>query len=178
MRKITTWRPQGHFPPRSWPPALAPWLLDRDSMTQRLRQCCGSHFHLQLHSQVWAAATLNECHALGIPSRERVLVRQVLLCCDRRILMVARSLFPISSFRGHGRALRPKLGPKPLGDWLFKPPYATRSPLQLAKLSKKNQEYQWAASLVQGTLPDTLWARRSIFHWRGQPLLVLEAFCL
>lgn len=148
---------------------LRDWLLEPGSLTRRLRACCDGQFHVQVLSQKLQRPHRSEAQALRRPAHELALVRQVLLCCDTREWVYARTVIPLPSLRGGLQGLT-RLGNRPLGELLFADPGMQRGPIEVSPL--------------RGALPgqshlhetDSSWGRRSVFTLWGQPLLVSEFF--
>ncbi|MFB1035696.1 MAG: chorismate lyase, partial [Sinobacterium sp.] len=129
-----------------------------------------NNFSVQVHSQGWNTAYLDECRALDINSRHLAQVRETLLLCNGVPWVFARSVIPASSLKGHARQLL-RLNNRSLGSWLFNDSTMTRAPFELATIEASN-------TVVPENLQrqQRLWGRRSKFTVRGQPLLVAEIF--
>lgn len=162
------WHPAQQLTRARLPADLRDWLLDRSSLTRRLRQCCAGRFAVRLLGQSWQRPLPNEALALGANPVRRALVREVLLLCDDTPWVYARTVIPRTSLRGRLRRLS-CLGEAPLGAVLFADPHMTRGPVEVASIRPD----QLAAPLADG---HTLWGRRSLFLLRRRPLLVTEVF--
>lgn len=138
------------------PAKIWPWLTAQGSLTQQLRAEAAGQFRVQPLREQLIRPHRNEALFLKIPTQQRAWVREVYLFgADEAPWIFARSVIPISSLNGHARRLR-HLGRRSLGSLLFArhPPVCVRQ----------------VARLPQG------WARRSLYLWHAQPLLVQECF--
>jgi len=172
------WRDaQGCFLPEN----LKNWLLDPNSLTARLKSHC-QHFRVELLGQRIETCQASEAVAL-IPSGEKVLVREVLLFCDEKPQVFARSLLPLSSLTGAEQALA-NLGTQSLGQVLFNNPSLERQTIEVATFDTTSSVGQLVKQLQLSTqkLPEltasseNLWGRRSIFVLENKPLMVAEVF--
>ncbi|MGD8176333.1 chorismate--pyruvate lyase family protein [Marinimicrobium sp. ARAG 43.8] len=152
------------------PAELKPWLLDRGSLTAKLKRHSGGQFRVQVLSQRLAAPTLNERRRLGMKSGHWALVREVVLLGHEQAWVFARSLVPLASLTGRLRQLR-WLDSRPLGEFLFGQPDLEREPLEVARLSPSGG---YAPAELQQD--QVLWARRSVFRLNDRALLVGEVF--
>ena len=157
--RIRHWRRLKH--PLRAPRALRPWLTDTGSLTRLLQRVSKGHFSVRVLSQRYGQPSSAEASALGLRARQRALIREVLLCGHGEPWVFARTLIPVTSLNGRQRALK-QIGNRPLGALLFRDPQMQREPLQIASLPNSAGE--------------DFWARRSVFHLAGKPLLVCEVF--
>ena len=151
---------------------LAPvrsWLLDDGSLTQRLIDT-GREFSLDRLSQSWQPPLPDERVALGIPTREKALIREVVLRLDGNAVVFARSVFPVSTLTGPLLRLR-RLARQSLGAFLFARKDMRRSPFEVARIPTQSEYLP--SQLAQNS---PIWARRSCFQIAGKPILVAEAF--
>ncbi len=166
MRSIPHWRQKD----ARCPQRLRHWLLDRASLTQRLRAHSNSRLSVVVLSERWARPRLDEAHALALPSSSRVFIREVVLYGDGQAWVYARSVLPASVLRGAFCRLR-TLGARPLGELLFKQPSLRRGTIMQAR---------WPHARLPPSLPlsppETLWARRSLFCYPRSKILVCEVF--
>ncbi len=142
------------------------WLLNRDSLTQRLIRASDGAFRVQLLGQYWGFPSRDEAQALGMKLRQRALIREVVLHGRNEPWVYARSLLPAKSLGGSLGYLK-RLGTKPLGALLFSRPDMRRGPIELACLSPQQLPIDVA---------EPVWGRRSVFYLADQPLLVSEIF--
>lgn len=146
------------------------WLLDEGSLTKRL-VAASAHFHVRVLDQHFARPRAHERRLLQLPERQQCLVREVILHCDQRPVVFARSLLPLDTLNGPLRYLR-KLGSLPLGALLFANPGLRREEFEIAHAAAS----AFDVPQLTGTHDEPLWGRRSLFRLRGKQLLVGEIF--
>lgn len=146
------------------------WLLDPDSLTAKLK-ANSQHFAVQLLGQQQAAVMANE--ARWLTAHERATVREVILWCDDKPWVFARSVFPHSALQQEQLALG-KLGERPLGEHLFQQSDLARSSIELCRFEEASQVHHLHQQL--GFPAQPLWGRRSCFSTAGQQVLVAEVF--
>lgn len=151
---------------------LQSWLLDPDSLTARLKSHC-HQFRVELLGQKVELCQAHEAVA-DIPVGEKVLVREVLLYCDDKPQVFARSLLPLSSLTGAEQALA-NLGTNSLGQVLFNNPSLERKTIEVAMFDNNSSVGELAKN-VQLEVTHSLWGRRSIFVLDDKPLMVAEVF--
>ncbi len=152
---------------------LAPWLRDRGSLTRRIQQRCTSFAVRGVRSGL-ARIALDESALLGIAPQQMAYSREVFLYADGQPVVFAHSALADAHLRGVWSAVR-TLGSKPLGALLFAHPLVARKPLHYQTLRNTHPLYKRAAGILNDP-PHRLWARRSLFHLNGAPLLVTEVF--
>lgn len=150
---------------------LRDWLFDRGSLTARMVDRCGDGFSVRLLSLRRATPAFDETVALGMKPRAQALVREVLLCCNNRPLVYARTIIPLSSMRGALRGLA-LLGNRPLGAVLFSDPSMTRQPVEVALLHSTHVYHERIDEITE----EPVWGRRSVFTLKDEKLLVSEFF--
>jgi len=155
--------------------AFALWLRDRGSLTERL-QAKGS-FAVRLLRQGLAMPTLDEAISLGIKRNQLAWVREVALVCDGQPVVFAHTVLP---YRPRGALTRwfERLGHRSLGAVLFSHHGFARGALKSRRLDHRHALFQPAIAAMQlkTSAPSTLWARRSLFVFRSQSVLVTEVF--
>lgn len=154
-------------------PDLRAWLLDRGSLTARIRARCPS-FNVRLLRQGPMRISRDEAQLLGLRRTELAIGRDVLLCCGTTPVVYAHSALRASDLRGPWQAVS-NMGTRPLGAALFADSRIARGALAFRRLPRGHPLYCAAAKAVGKALPP-LWARRSLFWSQGAPLLVTEAF--
>lgn len=157
VRWYTLRRPAATDAPLIW----RKWLLDSGSLTQRLIDLSQGDFRVEVVRQGWSRPTRSEAKALGIPTRQLALIREVQLIGKGQPWVYARTVIPASTLTGKQRQLN-AIGNRSLGSILFTDPTMKRGPLQVSKLKL--------------TTGETVWARRSQFQLSDKPLLVAEVF--
>ncbi|MES1981626.1 MAG: chorismate lyase [Pseudomonadota bacterium] len=150
-----------------------PWLADRGSLTLRIQKRCDLFRVASVRIQLMSA-THDETRLLGVPLRQRVYTREVLLIADDKPVVFAHSVVATQHLRGPWHKLR-TLGNRPLGGMLFSHPLVQRAPLHYRMLKKDHPLYRRAAAALENA-PARLYARRSLFTLHGAPLLVTEIF--
>lgn len=156
---------------------LKSWLLDPNSLTARLKSHC-REFRIELLGQRIEHCSKSEAVAL-IPENEKVLVREVLIFCDDKPQVFARSLLPLSSLTGAEKALT-NLGTQSLGQVLFNNPSLERQAIEIAEFDNASSvgKLTEQLSLIKPNTSSSekLWGRRSIFVLESKPLMVAEVF--
>lgn len=165
------WYSQQHCLHKHINTQLRDWLFDRGSLTARLMDYCGDGFAVRLLSLRRTLPAFDEIVALGMQPRAQALVREVLLCCNDRPLVYARTIIPASSMRGALRGLA-LLGNRPLGAVLFSDPSMTRQPVEVALLHASHVHHRRINNLTE----EPVWGRRSVFTLKNEKLLVSEFF--
>lgn len=151
---------------------LLNWLLDPSSLTARLKTHCHDFRVEVLGQQITPCSQLeaNEDITLG----EQVLVREVLLFCDNKPQVFARSLLPLKSLTGEEKKLA-QLGEQPLGQVLFNDPNLVRKGMEVTCFKQPSSLSNLVNQL--GLFDATsLWGRRSVFVLRNKPIMVAEVF--
>ena len=162
------WRPR----PAAGAAGYRPWLIDRGSLTDRVRERCTA-FRVELVFQGPRRAERDERFIAG-GREQRAYVREVFLSCGRARVVFAHSVTRLASLRGAWRGLV-RLGTRPLGAALFADPRVRRRPLRFRKLGPGNELHTRACAATGKRLP-ALWARRSLFILGKSPILVTEIF--
>ena len=152
---------------------LRRWLLDRGSLTSRIQRR-SRRFRVELLALTRAPANRDECALVEHATRKSCAVREVVLHSDDRAVVFAHSVAARRALRGPWRLLL-TLGTRPLGAALFADPRVTRRPLRFRQIRRGHALYDAASRLIEGA-PACLWARRSLFVFRGSRLLVTEVF--
>lgn len=156
------------------PVGLRAWLLDRASLTDRLKRACDGEFRVQVMNEGWRRPRLDECRVLKMRPAAVGWVREVRLFCDDRPWVYARTVIPARTLTGAQRRLA-HLGNRPLGAWLFANPRMQRDIVELATISSGQAMFSNAVHGLDSE-PATIWGRRSVFRVGGKPLLVTEVF--
>jgi chorismate--pyruvate lyase len=155
--------------PRPW----RHWLVDRGSLTERLRSHCPD-FRVAPLATGLARAHSDECDPLALAPRARAYVREVLLMCGDTPAVFAHSVLPLAGLRGGWRGIT-GLGSRSLGEALLRDPRIVRQALSFRRVVAGHPLYDAAAARLPDA-PHGLWARRSAFCLNGHPLLVTEVF--
>ncbi len=153
---------------------MADWLLDRGSLTQRLRRASAGRFRVCVLRQGWTRPNCDEARILNLRLDAWAWTREVRLLGNEQPWVFARTLIPVRTLRGRGRRLT-YLGTHPLGQALFADPSVCRGPVEITRIAVGQPLHQQAfAGLVES--PAAIWGRRSVFRIEGRPLLVCEMF--
>ncbi len=151
-----------------FPAAIRPWLQDRGSLTQKLKQQC-PHFSVQRLFEGFALPLPSEAQKLNLSSQTQVWTRIVLLMCDQQPVVYARTLIPHLTPANPWQRIQ-NLGNQPLGELLFELPHLHRSEFEFTQT-----QACWPA--CPNALSQTLtYARRNLFLQQSHPLLLTEVF--
>lgn len=168
------WRTQKMLMGFPIPENISPWLFDQGSLTRRILLNCKKQFRVDVLSQKWQRPMLNEAMRLGVHAEHHAFIREVLLYCGDEPWVYARSVLPHKTLTGKRRRLG-KLGSRPLGEILFSDPDIKRDALEVANIKPEQRMFQQATQCLDKP-PESIWGRRSVFHWHKKPLLVNEVF--
>jgi chorismate lyase len=158
------------------------WLTDSASLTARIAARCGS-LRVALLTQRPGRPHRDEATLLGLRAGEQACVREVLLLADERPVVYARSLLRRESLRS-AWVMFGGIGVRPLGAALFADPLIRRGPLRVRRIDQRDARHgrvqrhlrRHDPQHAEGEIGKALWARRSCFVRRGQPLIVCEVF--
>lgn len=153
------------------PSSIEHWLFDTGSLTAKIISCCAGSFKVHVISETRASPTPDEIKALGLRYRSQAMIRQVILYCDEKPYVYARTVIPITTLTGPLRRLA-NLGNKPLGEVLFADRSISRGEVEISQLKASHENYKW----TQNKDHQTIWGRRSIFYQKNKKLLVSEFF--
>jgi len=165
------WLAQQSGNTKSLSPELISWLFDKNSLTQRL-QSCAEHFEVIVLREGKAIISAGE-QSLFSPA-ENISSREVLLMCDGRPQVYARTLIPRHTL-DYADSLLKTLGNTSLGEVLFRAGNMQRQAFETTSFSTTSTMAQFSKSINLEAEHD-LWARRSIFTLDGQALMVSEVF--
>lgn len=157
------WHPIHRVNKADIPASLWPWLVTQASLTAKLQSMGKLSVHVLEDS--WGMPTHRERKRLKLRPRDAARIRTVLLKCDTKVVIYARSIIPARSLVRHWRRVK-LLKEKPLGGYLFRYRGLSRSHIEVTQLPKNIFPEQ----------ANALWARRSVFHQFGPGILVNEAF--
>lgn len=158
-----------HSVPEKW----RDWLLHPGSFMQRLEQFGVQGSHVDVLRQNWVAPLQDEQDSLQLEANTEVLVREVLIHQQQKYWMFARTVFPRGVLAVE-RQLE-NLGSRSLGSVLFSDPTMRRSAFEVASVLSGSSWCQAVKPYI-GHSEQTIWARRSTFFLREQPLLLTELF--
>lgn len=176
---VCQWQAPSHFqlPKHSrehLPEHLLDWLLESDSLTAKLKRYCET-FHVEVLGQKIEPCSELESNS-AIAAGEKVLVREVLLYCDNKPQVFARSLLPLSTLTDEDKNLA-ELGTKPLGHVLFNDPSLERKNLEISSFDQSSTVARLVRKLAfAATIDHKMWGRRSLYYIHNKPLMVAEVF--
>jgi len=170
----TKWKKLSAIQPEDISEEIFFWLKDDGSLTKKLIDHCQNNFSVTVIKQEKLIANEDELDILNIAKDDAVLIREVELNCAKDVWVYARTVIPESSLVGRAASLA-NLNDKPLGAVLFSNPTTQRQVTQYACLVEGSGLYA-SAVLSLDNKPDQLWARRTLFIYESQPLLVHEVF--
>jgi chorismate lyase len=159
--------------PPSLPAPRRAWLLRPGALTAGLRGL--GKMDLRVLAEYAAGAPADEAHGMRLAPGTPVWVREIVMAIDGRDAVVARSLTPLAAARGVWQNMR-RLRTRPLADMLYNDRAIRRSPFACARLARPLAFHRTVLGVHAGPAHAPLWARRSVFWRRGQPLLVEECF--
>jgi chorismate--pyruvate lyase len=159
--------------PPSLPSRHEAWLSRPGALTAGLRQL--GELRLRVVREYATGAPADEAHGMGLMPREPVWVREIAMSIDGRDAVVARSLAPLRATHAVWAGMR-RLRTRPLADMLYDDNSVRRSPFAWGRLKPPMSLLGTVLEVDAGYAGSDLWARRSVFWRRGQPLLVAECF--
>mgnify|MGYP000082406001 CR=1 FL=1 len=166
------WRPWRAGARSRVPAAVAGWIRDEGSLTQRLRARCGARFNVRVVAQGWVRPEWSERQVLGLRDFETAWVRVVVLGCGRAPWVVARTVMPRATLTGRLQRLL-KLGNRPLGAVLFADKTMQREAFEFATIAGHDALLQRAGVRVTAK---RVFGRRAVFRLDNKSLLVSEFF--
>lgn len=149
-----------------------PWLRDRGSLTARIQ--ARGRFAVRLLRQEKALPTRDEVALLGIDAGERAWVREVALLCDGAVVVFAHTVLPCRP-RGPLTRWLARMGSRSLGSLLFSHAGFSRGEIDCRRLDARHPLFAPALRAIGGQ-PRSLWARRSLFRFGRQSVLVTEVY--
>lgn len=166
------WKTQLRGLDRQPPADLSAWLLEKGSLTKRLRQTYGPALAVQLLFHYWKPAFAEECRSLKVEHHRYQLIREVMLHINGTPLVLARTVLPAQTIRIAHRNLS-HLGTRPLGEVIFAYP-----DLELRQRYFSQTAVNIWTQTVQNRfgINQAVWGRRTLYAIHNQPLLVSEFF--
>ncbi|MBL79982.1 MAG: chorismate--pyruvate lyase [Nitrosomonadaceae bacterium] len=149
------------------------WLQNSGSLTLQIQERC-NNFRVEPVFQSYAVACNDELTVLKLRPGELAHVREIYLYCDKTPVLFAHSVLAKKNLLGPWCGIS-KLGNKSLGTMLFTNPVIKRTPFKFRELNSAHPLFYKACKNMQ-IVPNTLWARRSLFSLYGKPILVTEVF--
>ncbi len=164
------WRDIGTAWPDSVPSCVRDWIALDTSMTQALRRHVGMDVQIRLVRHGRGALSVDEAGLLQAHTGSGY-VREVVLEAGGRALLAARTVHASPSL--HCRLS--SLGTRPLGEWLFAGGPPCRLRRQYALLAPGRPQFGLVRQ-ASGASREPCWARRVLYLFEHQPLLVTEIF--
>jgi chorismate lyase len=151
------------------------WLTTKGSLTARLVSSSDSFRVKRLHQHA-ALCSLEEAGPIGLPRRERVWEREVLLCCDGAPAVFGHTVVPMSA-SATDWPLFSALGERSLGTTLFYDPRVIRGPLEFARLRRSHPLVRrMQSALGMPVAGNEFYARRCVYRRHQGLLMVTEVF--
>lgn len=180
MINITTknsygsWLPSNRLSKELLPQRHLQYFIDPRSSSKWLREITNNQIEFRLVLAEWGHANLEECLMLNIIPNTLVWIREVEWVYQDTLWVYARVVIPETSLVKEAKKFT-EIGSQSLGDILFTDPCLKRSPFEICRLTQNHPYYMYACKDINW-FPKELWARRSIFHFHNQPLLINEIF--
>jgi chorismate--pyruvate lyase len=137
------------------------WLLEADSLSKRLAQCCTT-LSVELYNNKKVQASELAFDEQQLLENETSLLREVILRGDRHDWVYGRTIIPQSSLQAQTHDLENQ-GNEPLGLTVFSSKGAYRDALQVGTIVINGQSHL---------------ARRSRLWMNHKPMLVAEVFLM
>ena len=163
------WMPEAAIASLGLESALTGWLLERGSITARLRREDAS-IAVRVLDEGLREPLPDEAARLGMVNGEHAWVRCITLSGANGDRVYARSVIPGWSDGNPWHEVQ-RLGNQPLGELLFSDRSLWRSPFEIRRLTRGPHAALWGHDQAQAP-----WARRCEFRRAGAPLLLTEAF--
>lgn len=138
------------------------WLLERGSLTLRLKKTCPD-LSVQVLEQGLTSALPDEYQRLNLKPNQPVWLRCVKIKCADLPLIYARTVIPNFNADNPWQQIQ-TLGTKPLGEILF------------SRHDLKRSDFEFCNSGHWPNLAQAYLARRCVFEQQGFPLLLTEVF--
>ena len=171
MKQPVVWLPERCYGWHNLRPPLRKWLLERDFLTGKIAQHCGVMPRVNLLGEGRSEVPWEIAGLLGCKNREAIYYRHILLMVGQTPWLFARSMWPAGAGRAVLRLKR--LGNNSLGELVFGDPATYRSPFEIARIPTTQCGLPKAVPTVKC---QWLWNRRSVFDFKGVPVLLSEAF--
>ncbi len=153
---------------------LHQWLFWRKSMTLKIQHYLHSTIKVNIIQQQWLRPSLDEQQLLQLPNQQKCLIREVELCANDHVVMIARSVMPRGRLTCQYQYL-PGLKHKTIGRWFFSDTNLQRSTFNFKCFTKHDDLYGYAEKSIKN-LPEMVWGRCSSFTTTHQQLLLTELF--
>lgn len=178
-----TWSRISKVRPSDVPPRIWDWLSKPFVLSKALARVC-SEFQVTVCDQKVGHLHAEELQPLECFNFAYGYVRETYLGEPGDPLVYARVSLPYSVYLRHKDALD-NLGSRPIGEaLLYNKPQIRRSEFEIKRVSMDDElmfdalvhkSFFKAVIERQSAVPE-LWARRSVFHIGGEPMLITEVF--
>ncbi len=166
-------------PPQSISTSLQRLLTTTGLLTLKLSVQCGNALAVSILNEGLALCLEDEARALNLPPDTKGWVRTVLLLCQHKPVLYARSFIPLANplteqafiDDTHPFSDLKHIGKTPLGIWLAQHPELSRSPFEFA-LTPAQHWPNWDGNQPKHQLA----TRRSCFNKQSAQLLLSEVF--
>ena len=157
-------------------PLIEEWLVKPRILSKALRRAVNS-IQVKVLDQRFVKALDDEYAVLNMQENELPFVRQVLLMGDNELpLTYGRVVIPPRTYQANLQAFE-KLGERPIGETLlYNNPDVTRSEFAYSAYIAGYPIWDFIYQHLKDMPPQTLWARRSVFYIKENPLLITEVF--
>ncbi len=149
-------------------------LTHRGSLSAYLREVTAQKIAYQFLHADWSAAKTDECPLLHIKASEKVWLREIHWHYQGEMWVHGSTIIPSNTLPVTKEGLD-TLGGQSIGDILFQDKNLVRSNFQIRILTSDHPDFINACQTL-AEKPALLWARRSVFYFHKQPLLVNEVF--
>lgn len=166
------WRSPEELTPGTIPTAVAPWILENNSMTKRVQNAAPTEFEFSIKQQGWGRMYKDEALYIQAEFNTRAYVRDVLLQSQDKVWVYGRSVLPHTTLEGMGKEFLLKIQTRPLGEVLFGEYETYRNSLKVAKLTKQDCGYVMAQEMLPAA--DEYWARRSLLFLYDKPIIITD----
>ncbi|MCC2960932.1 chorismate lyase [Massilia sp. IC2-278] len=157
------------------PAGMRDWLTTKGSLTARLVRSSETFRVKRVHQHA-ALCSPEEAAPIGLPRRERVWEREVLLCCDGAPAVFGHTVVPMSASASDW-PLFSALGERSLGTTLFYDPLVVRGPLEFARLRRGHPLLErMQSALGTAVTGNEFYARRCVYRRHQGLLMVTEVF--
>lgn len=156
------------------PEDYATWAGLPGSFTARMREATQGKITNHLLYQNWEASLSDEAEPLGPTSGAKIYAREVYFSLQDEPWLWARTLFT-EGVMAKTKQKFAGIGDRPLGELLFQDPELQESPHEFSCLPLTHRYCVKIRSILP-SLQQPLWARRTLFKYEGEHLLVTSVF--
>jgi len=164
--KYTQWHTVDQLPASAWSAIERTWLPYSGSLTEALDSATEHQAQLVILRESQETPQTEERIALKLPSDTKAYVREGGWYYQDTLWIATRVVIPVSLLNKPGSPLK-DLGQRPIGKVLFTNPNTTRYPFEFKTVTREDSGKDKSS---------ITWARRSLFSFEGELLLVNEIF--